>query len=117
MAGKAASSARAWLAGARQDQKLGLAPLPPARVDHVVRLTVGEPARPPTGPAWRWPSRCTRAADLGGAPVQPHRVRRFKLSLDPPFATNFSNSRKILDRLMVREIMASRQQLSFFCLR
>jgi len=33
---------------------------------------------------WRWPSRYTPAADLGGTPLQPHQVRRLKLSLDPP---------------------------------
>jgi transposase len=73
-------------------RKPGLPPLPGAMVDRVVELTLGEPP----GETTHWTGRAMAAlAGLSLRSVQriwaahglePHRVRRFKLSKDPAFA-------------------------------
>ena len=79
---------------ARQDAaKPGLPPLPSALIDRVVELTLAEPP----GEATHWTGRAMAAASgislrsvqriWAAHGLQPHRVRRFKLSQDPAFAT------------------------------
>ena len=73
-------------------RKPGLPPLPPALVEHVVGLTLTEPP----GEATHWTGRAMAAASgislrsvqriWAAHGLQPHRVRRFKLSQDPAFA-------------------------------
>jgi Homeodomain-like domain len=73
-------------------RKPGLPPLPSALVDRVVELTLGEPP----GEATHWTGRAMAAATgvslrsvqriWAAHGLQPHRVRRFKLSQDPAFA-------------------------------
>src|SRR6516165_9991602 len=73
-------------------RKPGLPPLPSALVDRVVELTLGEPP----GEATHWTGRAMASAtgvSLRSVQriwvahgLQPHRVRRFKLSQDPAFA-------------------------------
>jgi hypothetical protein len=73
-------------------RKPGLSPLPPAVIDRVVELTLAEPL----GEATHWTGRATAAATgvslrsvqriWAAHGLQPHRVRRFKLSQDPAFA-------------------------------
>src|SRR5512133_3237978 len=73
-------------------RKPGRPPLPPALVDRVVALTLTEPP----GEATHWTGRAMAAATGVSARsvqriwaahgLQPHRVRRFKLSQDPAFA-------------------------------
>ena len=73
-------------------RKPGLPPLPSALVDRVVELTLGEPP----GEATHWTGRAMAAASgvslrsvqriWTADRLQPHRVRRFKLSQDPAFA-------------------------------
>jgi hypothetical protein len=70
----------------------GLSPLPSALVDHVVALTLTEPP----GEVAHWTGRAMAAATgvslrsvlriWAAHRLQPHRVRRFKLSQDPAFA-------------------------------
>jgi hypothetical protein len=73
-------------------RKPGLPPLPPALVERVVALTLTEPP----GETTHWTGRAMAAA-IGVSlrsvqriwaahGLQPHRVRRFKLSQDPAFA-------------------------------
>jgi transposase len=74
-------------------RKPGLPPLPPAVIDRVVELTLAEPP----GEATHWTGRAMAAAIgvslrsvqriLAAHGLQPNRVRRFKLSQDPAFAT------------------------------
>jgi Winged helix-turn helix len=74
-------------------RKPGLPPLPSALVDHVVELTLAEPP----GQTTHWTGRAMAATSgislrsvqriWGAHGLQPHRVRRFKLSQDPAFAT------------------------------
>jgi transposase len=73
-------------------RKPGLPPLPPAVIDRVVELTLAEPP----GEATHWTGRAMAAASgislrsvqriWAAHGLQPHRVRRFKLSQDPAFA-------------------------------
>jgi transposase len=73
-------------------RKPGLPPLPPATVDRVVALTLSEPP----GEATHWTGRAMAAATgislrsvqriWAAHGLEPHRVRRFKLSRDPAFA-------------------------------
>src|SRR5215472_14106692 len=73
-------------------RKPGLPPLPPALVDRVVALTLTEPP----GETTHWTGRAMAAATgialrsvqriWAAHRLQPHRVRRFKLSQDPAFA-------------------------------
>ena len=73
-------------------RKPGLPPLPSALVDHVVALTLAEPP----GETTHWTGRAMAAASgislrsvqriWAAHGLQPHRVRRFKLSQDPAFA-------------------------------
>jgi hypothetical protein len=73
-------------------RKPGLPPLPPIVIDRVVELTL---AAPP-GEATHWTGRAMAAASglslrsvqriWAAHGLQPHRVRRFKLSPDPAFA-------------------------------
>ena len=73
-------------------RKPGLPPLPAALVDRVVALTLTEPP----GEATHWTGRTMAAATSvslrsvqriwAAHGLQPHRVRRFKLSQDPAFA-------------------------------
>ena len=75
-------------------RKPGLPPLPSALVDDVVALTLAEPP----GETTRWTGRAMAAASgislrsvqriWAAHGLQPHRVRRFKLSQDPAFAAN-----------------------------
>ena len=84
---------REGVAGRLYDKtrKPGLPPLPPAAIERVVELTLAEP--PGEATHWtgrRWPrpaaSRCVRRSASGRRTgLQPHRVRRFKLSQDPAF--------------------------------
>src|SRR5918998_2790995 len=70
----------------------GTPPLPKALVERVVELTLGEPP----GEATHWTGRAMAAAAgislrsvqriWAAHGLQPHRVRRFKLSTDPAFA-------------------------------
>ena len=85
---------REGVAGLLRDKtrKPGLPPLPPALVDRVVELTLADPP----GEATHWTGRAMAAATgislrsvqrIGAAHgLEPHRVRRFKLSTDPAFA-------------------------------
>ena len=66
-------------------------PLGPEIAERVVALTLADPsARPPPGrpPPWQGPagSAPVRCDASGAHGLQPHRVRRFKLSKDPQFA-------------------------------
>jgi hypothetical protein len=73
-------------------RKPGLSPLPPARVDRIVELTLAEPS----GKASHWTGRAMAAASgvslrsvqriWAAHGLQPHWERRFKLSQDPAFA-------------------------------
>jgi Homeodomain-like domain len=72
-------------------RKPGLPPLPPALVERVVALTLTEPP----GEATHWTGRMAAVTGVSLRSVQriwaarglqPHRVRRFKLSQDPAFA-------------------------------
>ena len=73
-------------------RKPGLPPLPPALVDRVVALTLTDPP----GATTHWTGRAMAAASgvslrsvqriWAAHGLQPHRVRRFKLSTDPAFA-------------------------------
>jgi transposase len=73
-------------------RKPGLPPLPPAVVDRVVALTLGDPP----GETTHWTGRAMAAASgvslrsvqriWAAHGLQPHRVKRFKLSTDPAFA-------------------------------
>src|SRR5262249_56751412 len=81
-------------AGRRRNKtrKPGLPPLPPAQIARVVELTLAEPP----GAATHWTGRAMAAATgislrsvqriWAAHGLQPHRVRRFKLSQDPAFA-------------------------------
>jgi transposase len=85
---------REGVAGLLRDKtrKPGLPPLPPAQIARVVELTLGEPP----GEATHWTGRAMAAATgislrsvqriWAAHGLQPHRVRRFKLSQDPAFA-------------------------------
>ena len=85
---------REGVAGLVRDKtrKLGLPPLPPTVVDRVVALTFGDPP----GETTHWTGRAMAAASgvslrsvqriWAAHGLQPHRVRRFKLSTDPAFA-------------------------------
>jgi hypothetical protein len=85
---------REGVAGLLRDKtrKPGLPPLPPALVDRVIALTLTEPP----GEATHWTGRAMAAATgislrsvqriWAAHRLQPHRVRRFKLSQDPAFA-------------------------------
>ena len=85
---------REGVAGLVRDKtrKPGLPPLPPAVVDRVVALTLGDPP----GETTHWTGRAMAAASgvslrsvqriWAAHGLQPHRVRRFKLSTDPAFA-------------------------------
>ena len=86
---------REGVAGLLRDKtrKPGLPPLPTAVVDRVVALTLGEPS----GEATHWTGRAMAAASgvslrsvqriWAAHGLEPHRVRSFKLSTDPAFAT------------------------------
>ena len=73
-------------------RKPGLQPLPPAVVERVVALTLSEPP----GATTHWSGRAMAAASgvslrsvqriWAAHGLQPHRVRRFKLSTNPAFA-------------------------------
>ena len=85
---------REGVAGLLRDKtrKPGLPPLPSAVIDRVVELTLTEPP----GEATHWTGRAMAAASgislrsvqriWAAHGLQPHRVRRFKLSQDPAFA-------------------------------
>ena len=85
---------REGVAGLLHDKtsKPGLPPLPSALIDRVVELTLAEPP----GEATHWTGRAMAAASgislrsvqriWAAHGLQPHRVRRFKLSQDPAFA-------------------------------
>ena len=85
---------REGVAGLLHDKtrKPGLPPLPSALVDDVVALTLAEPP----GETTHWTGRAMAAASgislrsvqriWAAHGLQPHRVRRFKLSQDPAFA-------------------------------
>ena len=85
---------REGVAGLLRDKtrKPGLPPLPPTVIDRVVELTLAEPP----GEATHWTGRAMAAASgislrsvqriWAAHGLQPHRVRRFKLSQDPAFA-------------------------------
>jgi hypothetical protein len=85
---------REGVAGLVRDKtrKPGLPPLPPAVVDRVVALTLSDPP----GATTHWTGRAMAAASgvslrsvqriWAAHGLQPHRVRRFKLSTDPAFA-------------------------------
>src|SRR5215469_2125149 len=85
---------REGMAGLLRDmsRKPGLPPLPPALVDRVVALTLAEPP----GETTHWTGRAMAATTgvslrsvqriWAAHGLQPHRVRRFKLSQDPAFA-------------------------------
>jgi transposase len=84
---------REGVAGLLRDKsrKPGTPPLPPALIEHVVEMTLGEPP----GEATHWTGRMmARAAGVSLRSVQriwaahrlaPHRARTFKLSTDPAF--------------------------------
>jgi hypothetical protein len=86
---------REGVAGLVRDKtrKPGLPPLPPAQIARAVELTLGEQP----GEATHWTGRAMAAATgislrsvqriWAAHGLQPHRVRRFKLSQDPAFAT------------------------------
>ena len=73
-------------------RKPGLPPLPPAVIERVVEMTLAEPP----GQTTHWTGRAMAAASgislrsvqriWSAHGLQPHRVRRFKLSQDPAFA-------------------------------
>src|SRR6516165_11059670 len=73
-------------------RKPGMPPSPPALIERVVALTLTDPP----GAATHWTGRAVAAATgvslrsvqriWGAHGLQPHRVRRFKLSQDPAFA-------------------------------
>ena len=85
---------REGVAGLLRDQtrKPGLPPLPPAVVDRVVALTLGDPPATTT----HWSGRAMAAASgvslrsvqriWAAHGLQPHRVKRCNLSTDPAFA-------------------------------
>src|SRR5271165_5980857 len=85
---------REGVAGLLHDKtrKPGLPPLPSAVIDRVVELTLADPP----GEATHWTGRAMAAASgislrsvqriWAAHGLQPHRVRRFKLSQDPAFA-------------------------------
>ena len=85
---------REGVAGLLRDKtrKPGLPPLPAALVDRVITLTLTEPP----GESTHWTGRAmvaTAGISLRSVQriwashgLQPHRVRRFKLSQDPAFA-------------------------------
>src|ERR1700740_1518751 len=85
---------REGVAGLLRDKtrKPGLPPLPPAQIARVVELPLGEPP----GEATHWTGRAMAAVTgislrsvqriWAAHGLQPHRVRRFKLSQDPAFA-------------------------------
>ena len=85
---------REGVAGLLHDKtrKPGLPPLPSALVNRVVELTLAEPP----GEATHWTGRAMAAASgislrsvqriWAAHGLQPHQVRRFKLSQDPAFA-------------------------------
>jgi transposase len=85
---------REGVAGLLRDKtrKPGLPPLPATLVDRVVALTLGEPP----GEATHWTGRAMAAATgislrsvqriWAAHRLEPHRIRRFKLSRDPAFA-------------------------------
>ena len=85
---------REGVAGLVRDKtrKPGLPPLPPVAVERVVALTLGEPP----GETTHWTGRAMAAVSgvslrsvqriWAAHGLQPHRVRRFKLSTDPAFA-------------------------------
>ena len=85
---------REGVAGLLHDmtRKPGLPPLPSALIDRVVELTLAEPP----GETTHWTGRAMAAASgislrsvqriWAAHGLQPHRVRRFKLSQDPAFA-------------------------------
>jgi hypothetical protein len=78
-------------AGVAKTRKPGLPPLPAAVVDRVVALTLGDPP----GETTHWTGRAMAAASgvslrsvqriWAAHGLEPHRVRRFKLSKDPAF--------------------------------
>jgi transposase len=84
----------AGIAGLLRDKtrKPGLPPLPPAVIDRVVELTLADPP----GETTHWTGRAMAAATgislrsvqriWAAHGLEPHRVRRFKLSKDPAFA-------------------------------
>ena len=84
---------REGVAGLLHDKtrKPGLPPLPPAQIERVVKLTLAEPP----GEATHWTGRAMAAVAgislrsvqriWAAHGLQPHRVRRFKLSQDPAF--------------------------------
>src|ERR1700739_4136597 len=86
---------REGVAGLLRDKtrQRGPPPLPPSQIARVVELTLGEPP----GEATHWTGRAMAAATgislrsvqriWAAHGLQPHRVRRFKLSQDPAFAT------------------------------
>ncbi len=86
---------REGVAGLLRDKtrKPGLPPLPAALVDRVIALTLTEPS----GEATHWTGRAMAAATgvslrsvqriWAAHGLEPHRVRSFKLSTDPAFAT------------------------------
>ena len=86
---------RESVAGLSRDKtrKPDLPPLPSALIDRVVELTLAEPPREAT----HWTGRAMAAASgislrsvqriWAAHGLQPHRVRHFKLSQDPAFAT------------------------------
>jgi hypothetical protein len=93
-------------AGARQDPQARAAALPPAVVDRVVALTFGDPP----GATTHWTGRAMAAASgvslrsvqriWAAHGLQPHRVRRFKLSTDPAFAAKLRDVwQSILDHV------------------
>jgi len=85
---------REGTAGLLRDKtrKPGLPPLPPAVIERVVEMTLAEPP----GQTTHWTGRAMAAASgislrsvqriWSAHGLQPHRVRRFKLSQDPAFA-------------------------------
>jgi transposase len=85
---------REGIAGLLRDKtrKPGLPPLPPTQIARVVEVTLAEPP----GEATHWSGRAMAAAAgislrsvqriWAAHGLQPHRVRRFKLSQDPAFA-------------------------------
>jgi hypothetical protein len=89
---------REGVAGLLRDKtrKPGLPPLPPMVIDRVVELTLAEPP----GEATYWTGRAAAASGVSLRSVQriwaahglqPHRVRRFKLSQDPAFAAKLGD--------------------------